>query len=141
MSDQQPAPKKKHTFRNIMIAILVVGGLMIAGCVALIGGAANEIDKQSKDESTVVYTLTGTAKKVDVTYTTDGSTSTSQENGQKLPWTKTIKVKGLMKIYQVMGQNTGPRGTVKCEIKVDGKVLKTGQSKGGYAIASCDATE
>lgn len=138
---EQVAPKKKHTVRNVILVIMGLFILMIAGCMALLGTAANEVDKASKKESTVVYRLSGTAKKVDVTYTTDGSTSTSQENGQKLPWTKTVKVKGLLKVYQVMGQNTGPKGVVKCEIEVDGKVVKTGQSKGGYAIASCDHSE
>lgn len=42
---QQPAPKKKHTARNVFIVIGVVLVLMVGGCVALLGSAANEVDK------------------------------------------------------------------------------------------------
>lgn len=46
----QPAPpKKKHTLRNVLIAIIVIILLMIAGCMALIGGVANEVDKAIKE--------------------------------------------------------------------------------------------
>lgn len=48
-TDSYQAPQKKsHTGRNILIVVLVVAGVMvlgIGGCVALIGGAANEADK------------------------------------------------------------------------------------------------
>jgi hypothetical protein len=44
----QPPPKKKHTVRNILLIILVLVILAIGGCVALIGGAANEVDKAIK---------------------------------------------------------------------------------------------
>src|SRR5689334_5319305 len=40
-----PKPKKKHTVRNVIIAIIVVVLLLMAGCMALIAGAANEVDK------------------------------------------------------------------------------------------------
>ena len=41
---QQPV-KKSHTLRNVLIAVLLVFILFIGGCIALIGGAAKEIDK------------------------------------------------------------------------------------------------
>jgi hypothetical protein len=40
-----PKPKKKHTVRNIFLGIIALGILFTAGCMALIGGAANEISK------------------------------------------------------------------------------------------------
>lgn len=40
-----PPPKKSHTVRNVLLGIGLVMVLMIGGCIALIGGAANEIDK------------------------------------------------------------------------------------------------
>lgn len=52
---QQPPPKKKHTLRNIFLVVALLGVLLIGGCVALIGGAANEvsksIDKSIADEA------------------------------------------------------------------------------------------
>lgn len=40
-----PKPKKKHTVRNIILAFLVLSILFVGGCMALIGGAANEVSK------------------------------------------------------------------------------------------------
>ncbi|NRQ50423.1 DUF2510 domain-containing protein [Aeromicrobium stalagmiti] len=43
---QVAAPaKKRHTFRNTMLGIIAVGVLFIGGCLALVGGAANEVGK------------------------------------------------------------------------------------------------
>ena len=47
---QGPPPKKKHTVRNVVLVLLGLGILLFAGCIALIGGAANEIDKAIKEE-------------------------------------------------------------------------------------------
>lgn len=41
---QQPV-KKSHTLRNVLIGVFLVFILFIGGCVALIGGAAKELDK------------------------------------------------------------------------------------------------
>lgn len=38
-------PKKKHTVRNIILVLLALGILFVGGCMALIGGAANEVSK------------------------------------------------------------------------------------------------
>jgi hypothetical protein len=35
--------KKSHTVRNILLGVIAVGVLFIGGCLALVGGAANEI--------------------------------------------------------------------------------------------------
>ncbi|MGJ9422654.1 DUF2510 domain-containing protein [Aeromicrobium sp. CF3.5] len=42
--------KKSHTLRNIILVLIAVFVLFIGGCIALIGGAANEIDN-AIDES------------------------------------------------------------------------------------------
>ena len=56
---QQAAPpqaaKKKHTFRNIMLGLIAVSVLFIGGCLALVGGAVNEVgnsieDAEAKDQ-------------------------------------------------------------------------------------------
>lgn len=41
----QPPPKKSHTLRNVLLTLVLLGVLIIGGCMALIGGAANEVDK------------------------------------------------------------------------------------------------
>jgi hypothetical protein len=45
-----PPPKKKHTVRNILLVLVLLFVLFIGGCMALLGTAANEIDKSIKDE-------------------------------------------------------------------------------------------
>jgi hypothetical protein len=45
-----PPPKKKHTVRNIFFVLIGLFILMVGGCVALLGGAANEIDQAIQEE-------------------------------------------------------------------------------------------
>lgn len=45
-----PPPKKKHTLRNVLLGLTLLFILVIGGCMALLGGAANEIDKAIKEE-------------------------------------------------------------------------------------------
>ncbi|WP_083583730.1 DUF2510 domain-containing protein [Rhodococcus zopfii] len=40
-----PAPNKSHTVRNILLAILAMVVLVIGGCVAFLGFAANEVNE------------------------------------------------------------------------------------------------
>lgn len=53
---QQSAPvqmapaKKKHTLRNVLLGVIAVGVLFIGGCLALVGGAANEVGKSIEKE-------------------------------------------------------------------------------------------
>lgn len=48
---QQAPPKKKHTLRNVLLILALVFILFVGGCLALIGGAANEIDKSIKEDA------------------------------------------------------------------------------------------
>lgn len=45
-----PPPKKSHTFRNVMLGFIAALVLLVGGCMALIGSAANEVDKSIKAE-------------------------------------------------------------------------------------------
>lgn len=141
---QPPPPKKKHTVRNVLLIITVLVFLGVAGCIAVIAGIGNEINKDAETEHTVIYKVTGAggSTKGDLTYTTDGSTTTEQAQNAKLPWSKTLKIKGLLSVYQVSVQNSlGQKGKVTCSISLDGKVVKTATASGEGAIASCDYTK
>lgn len=46
---QQPAPKKRHTVRNVLLVLTAVFVLFVGGCLALVGGVANEVDKAIKE--------------------------------------------------------------------------------------------
>lgn len=136
-----PTPKKKHTVRNVILTVFVLGVLAVGGCMALVVGAGNEVNKQSNTEHAVTYKVTGTSKKGSVTYNTDGGTTMEQANEAKLPWSKVVKVKGLVTIVQVSAQNgLGEKGKITCTIELDGKVVKTATATGEGAIASCDHT-
>lgn len=139
---QPPAPpKKRHTVRNVFLVLGILAVLGIGGCMAVVASIGNEVDKQSNTPHTVVYKVTGSSKAASLTYTTDGSTTTEQVASAKLPWSKTLQIKGLIPVYQVMAQNgIGQTGTVTCSISVDGKVVKTATGTGEAAIASCDHT-
>lgn len=135
---QPPPVKKKHPIRNILLILSGVFVLIVGGCVAFAGKAVNEIDKQSKQEHTVVYKVTGTSKAGSLTYNTDGVATIEQVAAAKLPWSKTLQIKGLAPIYQLSVQNAiGQAGTVVCTITVDDKVVKTATGTGEGAIASC----
>lgn len=136
----QPPPKKRHTVRNIILVVAGLAVLGLVGCVALIGSIGNEINKDAEQEHTVIYRVDGTTKTAALTYTTDGATTTEQVAAAKLPWSKTIKVKGLFQVVQVMAQNEQAAGTVNCSISYDGKVVKTATASGQGSIASCDYT-
>lgn len=41
----QPPQKKKHTLRNVLLIVIAVCVLLMAGCAALVGMAANEVGK------------------------------------------------------------------------------------------------
>lgn len=42
---QGPPPKKSHTLRNVLLVLVLLFVLFFGGCLALLGGATNEIDK------------------------------------------------------------------------------------------------
>lgn len=50
MQPMQP-PKKKHTARNVILAILGVGVLMVGGCTALLVNGADEVSKSLDAEA------------------------------------------------------------------------------------------
>lgn len=103
------------------------------------GTAAAKAKTKAKPPSTtrtVTYKISGSATKALVTYSTPSGQE--QQNGARVPWHKTFKVKkGSFDVLVVSAQNQGG-GTITCEIDVDGKKVKAAKSSGAYAIASCD---
>lgn len=47
----QAPVKKSHTARNVILGIIGVTVLFVGGCIALIGGAANEVSKSIEDDA------------------------------------------------------------------------------------------
>lgn len=44
-------PKKSHTVRNVLLGIALLFVLVIGGCLALVGGGVNEVDKAIKEDA------------------------------------------------------------------------------------------
>jgi hypothetical protein len=134
------------------IAVTALAALTLAGCApvdntadpnlaaspptASSPAAAKAKAKPKSDTRTVTYRISGTATRAMVTYATPSGQE--QQNGARVPWHKTFKVKkAAFDVLVVSAQNQGS-GTITCEIDVDGKRVKAAKSSGAYAIASCD---
>lgn len=95
---------------------------------------------------TVTYTLTGTARGADITYTDDGG-STSQQSSLAVPLvTDHGRFHGLQvharsgDFVQFSAQNATESGTLVCQIHAEGRVLNQAFASGAFTIASCAAT-
>ncbi|GAB3145456.1 hypothetical protein GCM10027258_36000 [Amycolatopsis stemonae] len=100
--------------------------------------AAAAGDAPAAAKHTVVYKVTGTGKAGNITYTTDGMTTTSQESHVKLPWEKTIELPGdqALQFVSILAQGSGS-GSIKVTIEVDGKVFKEATAQ-GYGVANAN---
>ena len=87
----------------------------------------------------VTYRLTGTRGREtpvgSLTYTNAGG-DTEQIGAITLPWEINFTSRRGAFLY-VSVQNKFDHGSVKCEILLDGVVVKESSSTGGYVIASC----
>ncbi|GAA3968010.1 MmpS family transport accessory protein [Gordonia caeni] len=136
---QYQAPKKKKVWPWILGGVILIFILFIGGCMALFGGVANEIDKESKRTVEVTYRVTGDGGPVSVTYS-DANFNISQDTEVPLPWEKEVTIDGLGKTASLTATNNfqaATGSTVTCEILVDGAVKYTNTASGPAASASC----
>lgn len=143
-----PAAKKRRKWPWILGGLVV---LIIVSAVASNGGtkasnqpagapAGNEAPAHQQPPQaanhTVVYKVAGTAKTAsNITYVTDGMTTTNQESSPKLPWSKTITLPAGQALQMVSISAQGPgKGTIDVTIEVDGKPLKEAHAD-GYGVA------
>lgn len=139
------------TVGKIVLAGVILLVLVVGGCIAVLGGVANEVDKEIKKDASTVTTIkyeveTDTPNRVDVTFSSDGEGGISQANGQVLnkePWTKTIKDKGdpLFRSYSITAQHGMVAGEITCRIFANGELVKENTSTGRSAVVTCNYTE
>ena len=131
-----PQPKKRRKWPWVLLVVFL---LMAGGCVALIAGVANEVDKETKREITVTYEVTGSAKDVTITYSTysDGDLSQNQLSDVELPWRKEEKTKGFVKGGTLAVTTGASGGKIRCEVTADG-TTRTATASGKFATATCD---
>ena len=135
----QLPPKKRKKWPWIVGGIILLFVAMVGGCMALIGGAANEIDKEINREVTVTYRVTGNGTG-SITWT-DKDFNMAQETDATLPWEKQVVVSGLGKTASLTVTNSSDDGTEStCEIIVDGQVKFTQTAKGPFASAHCSGS-
>jgi hypothetical protein len=95
----------------------------------------------------VRYLTGGSAQYGDVTMATPGG-GTKQENGVDIPLRledasedgRPFSTFRAGEFLYLSVQNGEERGTVSCSIEVDGRVVASNSSQGGFAIATCKAT-
>ena len=134
-------PKKKKKWPWILLAIFVVLIAGFAGCTALVGGAVNSIDEESKKEIVITYEVSGDAQGATVTYTSN-DTNMAQDTDVALPWTKDVTLTGFVKIATITASNGfDDAGSITCKILADGKVLTENTSNGAGASASCSQSD
>lgn len=88
---------------------------------------------------TIVYQVTGRGSLTDVTYTTDGMTTTNQESHATLPWTKTITLPRDQSFAQatILAQGATEATSITVTITVDGTLAKSASAT-GYGVATAD---
>jgi hypothetical protein len=125
----------------------ILGVLGLIATIAWTAAITSAADDAVNKEHTVAYQVTGTGQvtKADVSYwANDGSNKSSSisQDGQALPFSKTVKVKGSLSAF-VLSANTSvssgaaPKGTLSCSLSVDGKVVSTDHSSGSASFVSC----
>jgi hypothetical protein len=112
----------------LAVALVFVASICSCGKNQLFGPTAYEIE----------YRVTGTASRVDVTYTNrDGGTS--QESSRTVPWSHEFEC-GHDNFLYISAQNNGSSGSVTVTIYKNGTAIKTSTSSGAYVIATASAT-
>lgn len=136
------AANRLATNRGLTIAGLACSAVGLVICIlwaAAFNKAANDIRNESNREATIRYEVTGDTPGATITYSTwgDNTLTQNQEPATALPWTKELKVKGLLKggTLTVTAPQTG--GTVSCKVTIDGNQTKTATASGPLATASC----
>ena len=126
----QVPPKRRSPIGYIVITLL-----FLVGCYWLLIAPAMRINEQAKTY-TVVYRISGSARSVDLTYQ-NASASSEQARSKPVPWNMTFSAHPGEFLY-VSAQNNDASGTVKCELLVNGTVVKSAESNGAYTIATCN---
>ena len=131
---QQP-PKKRPVWPWVLGTVFVMIFLGIAGCLALIGGVANNINRESQRQVAITYQVEGSGGSVSVTYSGSDFNS-AQDTDVTLPWTKQITISGFLKTVSLTATNGSSGGTVTCRILADGNVVAQQTSSGPFATGA-----
>ncbi len=108
------------------------------------GGSAGGAAEAPAAESTgITYEVTtsdgkGTAL---VTYTSDKNMNTSQENGAKLPWKKTVDLgTSIFSATSLVAQAGQGVDSISCKISDGDRVISENTSTGQFAVVTCSGS-
>lgn len=120
---------------TVIIGLIVLAALSSAGGGSSSSSSASSKPASSKTSYSIVYRITGkTTTKASLTY--ENATGDTEQATVALPWSKTFTAKPGAFLY-ISAQNELDYGSIKCEILVEGIVVKQAESTGAYVIASC----
>ncbi len=126
---QKQTPKKSPWLLIIILLIII----SIPCLFVLLSNPAGSV-KPKSTSYVIQYKITGTAGGADLTY--ENSTGGTEQKEVKLPYEDSFMARRGAYLY-ISAQNTGEYGTVRCEILVNGQVVKSAESSGAYKIATC----
>lgn len=129
-------PRKRPVWPWVLGAVLVVMFLGAGGCLAVVAMVGSRIDSEAQPAVNVTYEVAGSGSSVNITYT-DGGYNTAQQTVTTLPWTKDVRVDGLIKTVWLTAANGPDDGTVTCKITAGGKTLAQETATGPYTVVSC----
>jgi hypothetical protein len=130
-----PQPKKRPSaVRIILVTTAVIFGVAFF---------ASMVDTATTTH-TVVYKVGGTATQADITYEGPNG-DTAQQSNVDVPLTRVsdggegmiLKNMRSGDFLYISAQNQNDSGTITCSIEIDGRVVETNTSYGGFTIATC----
>jgi hypothetical protein len=118
-------PKKKSPWGYILITVFF---LWIGWHYLL--APAMELAQQYN----VTYRISGTTRAASLTI--QNANQSSEQRDVDVPWEISFKAHGGQFVY-LSAQNKWDAGVVKCDILIDGKIVRTATADTAYGIATC----
>lgn len=129
-------PPKRSSNKGCWIAAIVVLVLLLGGVATVFFVVKRAADDFTGAQHTVVYTISGTGKEVDITYS-ERSGGTSRVDNATLPWTKTVTTTGFSILTLSATNGFDSPGDLACKITVDGKVVDESSATGKGSSVFC----
>jgi hypothetical protein len=130
--------------KAVLTAILAV--VFVAACntstpTDVVANETSELPFSTPSKAQVLYEVEGTTDYADVTVATPTGT---EQVSPDIPMARKTGEAGLEVLFSrgefvyILAQNNRSHGTISCRITVDGVVISENESKGGYAIVTCE---
>lgn len=105
--------------------------LVCIGIAVLLLGGCSASPRQCE------FKVSGSAKEAMITYMVGTSQNQTTES---LPWSHKFEMTDQYQPMSLSAQNQGTTGTIKVDILVDGKSVKSGSASNEYGVATAAAT-